>query len=71
MGRSKKNAMHDDKWIQKAVKHPGALRNTLHVKDGQNIPQAKLTRAMHSRSPLTKERANLANTLRKLHKKSS
>lgn len=30
------------KFIQEAIKHPGALRKTLHVKKGEKIPEAKL-----------------------------
>ena len=53
------------KWIQKAIKHPGALRRTLGAKDG--IPPAKL-RAAAKRPGITGKRARLAETLKKLHK---
>ena len=35
----------DKKWIQKAVKKPGALRKSLGVKKGQKIPAKKLNAA--------------------------
>ena len=62
MGRSKKL------WIQDAIKHPGALRKSLHAKPGHKIPEAKLEKAMHSKSPLMRERANLAHNFRKMRK---
>jgi hypothetical protein len=58
-----------DKWIQGAIKHPGALRKTLKVKKGQKIPESKLKKAEHSKNPTTAKRARLAETLKKLHKK--
>jgi hypothetical protein len=57
-----------EKWIQGAIKHPGALRKSLHVKEGEKIPTAKLKKAEHSKNPTTAKRAHLANTLRNLHK---
>lgn len=63
MGRSKKN------WMQDAVKKPGSLRKALHVKEGQKIPEAKLEKAMHSKSPLMRKRANLAETFKKFRGK--
>ena len=56
------------KWIQKAIKHPGALREELHVKKGKKIPAKKLEEAAHSKNPTERKRANLAKTLKKLHK---
>jgi hypothetical protein len=54
------------KFIQKAIKHPGALRRTLGAKD--NIPRAKLAAAA-GKGGKTGARARLAITLRKLSKK--
>lgn len=54
-------------WIQDAIKKPGSLRKSLHVKPGAKIPAAKLEKATHSRNPLTRKRANLAETLRGFH----
>lgn len=55
-------------FIQKAIKHPGALRKSLHVKKGEKIPEAKLDKAAHSSNPKLAKRANLAKTLRGLRK---
>ena len=55
------------KWIQKAIKHPGALRKSLGVKKGQKIPAKKLAAAAKKGGTLGK-RARLAQTLKKLHK---
>ena len=49
--------MAKDKWIQGAIKHPGALRKTLHVKEGEKIPEKKLKKAEHSKNPTTAKRA--------------
>jgi hypothetical protein len=57
------------KWIQKAIKRPGALRKKLGVKSGQKIPAAKLNKAARSSNPTTRRQANLAKTLGKLRKK--
>lgn len=57
------------KFIQEAIKHPGALRKSLHVKKGENIPSSKLEKAEHSKNPTMRKRAVLAETLKKIHKK--
>jgi hypothetical protein len=59
--------MSDKKWIQGAIKHPGALRKSLKVKKGEKIPESKLKAAEHSKNPTTRKRANLAETLKKMH----
>lgn len=56
-------------WISGAIKHPGSLRRSLHVKKGEKIPASKLKKAEHSKSPLMRKRANLADTLSGLRKK--
>ena len=55
-------------WIQNTIKKPGALRKSLHVKKGHDIPEAKLEKAEHSKNPLLRKRANLAETLKHLKK---
>ena len=60
--------MAKEKFIQKAIKHPGALRKSLHVKEGEKIPEKKLKKAEHSKNPIMKKRAVLAETLKKMHK---
>ena len=37
--------MAEKKWIQGAIKKPGALRASLGVKKGEKIPKAKLQAA--------------------------
>lgn len=54
------------KWIQKAVKKPGALRKALHIKAGHKIPVAKL-KAAAKRAGKTGQRARLALNLRKFN----
>lgn len=55
-------------WIAGAIKKPGSLRKSLHVKKGEKIPESKLKKAEHSKNPKNRKRANLAETLKKLHK---
>lgn len=62
--------MKDKKnFIKDAIKKPGALHKALHIKEGEKIPASKLKAAEHSKSPLMRKRANLAETLKKMHKK--
>ena len=56
------------KWIQSAIKKPGALRKELGVKEGKNIPAKKLAAAAQ-KSGKVGQRARLAQTLKKLGKK--
>jgi hypothetical protein len=56
------------KFIQKAIKHPGALRAELHVKKGKNIPEKKLEEAAKKPGKLGR-RARFAETLKKMHHK--
>lgn len=58
-----------EKWIAGAIKHKGALRKALDVKDGEKIPASKLKKAEHSENPKMRKRAVLAETLKKMHKK--
>lgn len=55
-------------WIKGAIKHPGALHRALHVPVGQPIPKSKLEKAEHSKNPLLRKRARLAETLSHLRK---
>lgn len=57
------------KWIQKAIKHPGALHRELGVPEGKKIPQAKLEKAAHAGGKLG-ARARLAETLEHLDHRS-
>lgn len=58
-----------EKWIQKAIKKPGALHRELNVPEGEKIPAKKLDKAAKSKSPLLRKRVALAKTLEKIHKK--
>ena len=57
-----------EKWIQKAIKKPGALRKELGAKEGKAIPAKKLAAAAKKPGKLG-QRARLAKTLGKLKKK--
>lgn len=56
-------------WIQKAGIKKGALHKELGVPVGKKIPEKKLKKAEHSKNPLERKRAVLAETLKGLHKK--
>ena len=53
------------KWIQSAIKKPGALRKSLGVKAGEKIPAGKLAKAAKAPGKLG-QRARLAQTLKKM-----
>ena len=57
-----------EKFIQKAIKHPGALRKSLHIKKGKTIPAKKLASAAKKPGKMG-QRARLAETLKKMHHK--
>ena len=57
-----------EKFIQKMHMKKGALHKTLHVPEGEKIPEKKLMKAEHSKNETTAKRARLAETLKKLHK---
>jgi len=56
-----------EKWIQKAISKPGALRKELGVKAGKTIPPKKLAAAA-KKSGVEGKRARLAQTLKGLKK---
>ena len=56
-----------EKWIQNAIKKPGALRSALGAKKGKPIPAAKLAKAAKSSGKMG-QRARLAETLKGLKK---
>jgi hypothetical protein len=64
----KKGSNMAEKWIQKAIKHPGSLRKELKVKAGEKIPAKKLASAAKKPGKIG-QRARLAQTLGKLKKK--
>jgi hypothetical protein len=55
------------KWIQKSIKHPGALHKQLGVPQGKKIPEGKLEKAAKAPGKLGK-RARLAETLKGMNK---
>lgn len=63
----KGGAVKSDKWIQKAIKKPGALRSALGAKEGKPIPAKKLAAAAKAPGKMG-QRARLAQTLKKLGK---
>ncbi len=54
-----------EKWIQKAIKKPGALHKSLGVPEGKKIPAGKLAKAAKAPGKLG-QRARLAQTLKKM-----
>ena len=56
-----------EKWIQKAIKKPGALRERLGVKGDKPIPAKKLAAAAKQPGKMG-QRARLAQTLKGLKK---
>ncbi len=58
--------MAGKKWIQGAIKKPGALRSALGAKKGQPIPAGKLAAAAKKGGKIG-QRARLAETLKKMH----
>ena len=54
------------KFIQKAIKHPGALHKEMGVPAGKKIPAKELDAAAKKGGKLG-QRARLAKTLKKLH----
>lgn len=53
------------KWIQDAIKKPGALRKALGVKKGETIPAKELAKAAKAPGKMG-QRARLAQTLKKM-----
>jgi hypothetical protein len=57
-----------EKWIQKAIKKPGALRAELGVAKDKKIPSSKLAAAA-KKPGVEGKRARLAETLKGIKKK--
>jgi hypothetical protein len=55
-----------ERWINGAIKRPGALHEELHVAKGEKIPEKKLAKAATKGGTLGR-RARLAETLEHLH----
>ncbi len=56
-----------EKWIQKAIKKPGALRAELGVKGDKPIPAKKLNKALHSDDDHLRRMAQFAKNMKGLH----
>lgn len=63
----KKGGSVKKNWIKDAIKKPGALRQSLKVKEGEKIPAKKLAAAA-KKPGKTGQRARLAQTLQKFSK---
>ena len=61
----KEGGMAGGKWIQEAIKKPGALKQSLGVKTGEKIPAGKLAKAAKAPGKMGR-RARLAQTLKKM-----
>jgi len=59
--------MAKEKFIQEAIKKPGALRKSLGAKKGEPIPAKKLAKAAKAPGKLG-QRARFAETLKKISK---
>lgn len=59
MSRSRKD------WMQDVTIKKGALHKSLGIPKGERIPEHRLEKAAHSKSPLLRKRANLAMTFNK------
>jgi hypothetical protein len=56
-------------FIDKAIKHPGALHRALHVPEGEDIPHKKLAKAEHAKNPHIRREADFARELEGFHKR--
>jgi hypothetical protein len=56
------------KWIQEAIKKPGALKKSMGVKKDEKIPAKKLAKAAKAPGKIG-QRTRLAETLKKMSKK--
>lgn len=55
--------MATKKWVNKAIKKPGALRESLHIKEGKTIPVSILKEKAKQPGKMG-QRARLALTMR-------
>ena len=63
-GKVEHHEKHEAKGGFLANLKKGALRESLHVKEGEKIPAKKLEKAAHSDNPVLKKRAVLAENMR-------
>jgi len=57
------------KWIQKAVKRPGAFTKWCKSRGYKGVTSACIAEGKRSKNPRVRRQANLAATLRKIGKK--
>ncbi len=55
--------------VKETSKNSKELLRRLHVKEGEKIPESKLKKAEHSKTPSLKKKAVLAETLKKISRK--
>jgi hypothetical protein len=55
-------------WIDRAIKHPGALRARLGISGRRRIPESVLREAKRSKDRTLAREATLAETLRQLRR---
>ena len=68
--RKKGGTVKDKDWIKDAVKRPGALRKKLGVAKGKKISASQLNKAANSSNATTRRQAKLANTFKKMNRRS-
>lgn len=61
-----REAQQKKKWMQGAVKHPGALHRALNIPMGKDIPENKLV-VKPGDTTLMKKRKNLAKIFARYH----
>ena len=66
-GRKKKKT--GERWIQRAIKKPGAFTEWCRRRGYSGVTQACIEEGKRSKDPTTRRRAVLAETLRKISKK--
>jgi hypothetical protein len=57
-----------EKFIAKAIEHPGYLHRALNVPEGEKIPESKIMKAKHSSNEHMAKAAHLAETLKSFHR---
>ena len=68
-GAGHKEDLMAKNWIAGATKDKGVLHRHLGVPAGEKIPASKLAKATRSSNPTIRKEANLAKTLKSLHRK--
>ena len=67
--KKKKSKKSDKRWIQKAIKKPGAFTEWCRRRGYSGVTQACIEEGKRSKNPTVRRRAYLAETLRKIAKK--